>query len=219
MTGRLVAMEVLTAFTTPEGKAVSWAGVTDILTPEYKWLNFVRQLLCVRQWQDWFDRHQLCVSLNLDGDTAIWLLRDRHVQTLLTTMPFIRLEVNEMFPCAIKDGLLGHLLPHADLWLDDVGSGNRNNFGLLVRGYFGAAKIDKVFFWQHHDTTDMAGLGKVIRDLTRYAGHVIVEGIEHPGHLSPLTGYPDCWLQGYLFPRADIEHITDIPLDITCAAG
>lgn len=215
--GRLRAVEVLTAFTTPDGDAASWSDVTDILTPEYKWLNFVRQLHAVREWQDWLGRHQVCVSLNLDGDTAQWLVRDRHIQALLTAMPFIRLEVHEHFPAEGKDrhGLLTLLQAHSALWLDDVGSGSRNNFGLLVRGYFGAAKIDKAFFWQHH-ATDGVRLGKLIRDLARYAGHVIVEGIEHEGHLRSLAGHPDCWLQGHLFCRTGLEHLNHIQADIPC---
>lgn len=75
----------------------------------------------------------------------------------------------------------------------------------------------KHFFWEHHDT-DRELLGKVIRDLVRYAGHVIVEGIEHEGHLRALAGHPHCWLQGYLFHNTRIEHMTDIPLRITCVA-
>lgn len=217
--GRLMAVEVLTAFTTRDGDEVSWSDVTDILTPEYKWLNFVRQLHAVHEWQDWLGRHQVCVSLNLDGDTALWLLRDRHIQALLATMPFIRLEVHEHFPAERKDqhGLLKLLHAHSALWLDDVGSGSRNNFGLLVRGYFDAAKIDKVFFWQHH-ATDGVLLGKIIRDLIRYAGHVIVEGIEHEGHVRSLADHPDCWLQGHLFSRTGLEHLNRIPLGISCLA-
>lgn len=69
MAGRLVAMEVLTSFTTPEGNAVSYNDVTDILTPEYKWLNFVRQLYGVSCWQNWLVRHHIVISLNVDADT------------------------------------------------------------------------------------------------------------------------------------------------------
>ena len=43
MTGRLKAVELLTGFTGPDGRVVSWTDMTDILTPAYKWLNFVRQ--------------------------------------------------------------------------------------------------------------------------------------------------------------------------------
>lgn len=215
-TGRLRAVEMLTAFTTPDGESVSWGGVSDILTPEYKWLNFVRQLRCLRQCQNWFLRHQVFASLNLDAETAVWLLRDRGVLTSLATLPFLRLEVHEQFD---NDGLLHHLRPYASLWLDDVGSGSRDSFRLLVSGVFSGAKIDKAFFWRHH-AADAALLGKVIRDLVRYAGHVVVEGIEHQGHRLSLPENPRCWLQGYLFQRTPVEEVSHIPLNIrnTCVA-
>ncbi|ANZ87466.1 EAL domain-containing protein [Citrobacter freundii complex sp. 2024EL-00228] len=213
MAGRLVAMEVLTSFTTPEGNAVSYNDVTDILTPEYKWLNFVRQLYGVSCWQNWLVRHHIVISLNVDADTAVWLLRDKAVLSMIAKMPFIRLEVHEHFPTSDKEkrGLLHHLRPHASMWLDDVGSGSHNNFGLLIRGYFSGAKIDKSFFWQHH-VSDKAWLGKVIRDLTRFAGNVIVEGVEHTGHTMALMTTPHCWLQGHLFQRTDIDRIPEVPL-------
>ncbi|POT58557.1 hypothetical protein C3432_11790 [Citrobacter amalonaticus] len=213
MTGSLKAVELLTGFTGPDGRMVSWGEVTDILTPEYKWLNFVRQLGCIRQYQEWFIRHGVAVSLNLDEETAHWLVRDDDILALLSTIACIRLEINEFFTSSDreKQGMLGRLRQHAALWLDDVGSGSHNNFDLLVRGYFSGAKIDKFFFWQHH-VTNTAQLEKVIRDLTRFAGHVVVEGIENSQHLLALTRTPNCWLQGYIFQRTAMEFLQYIPL-------
>ncbi|EDQ9689877.1 hypothetical protein C3433_27075 [Citrobacter freundii] len=211
--GQLKAVEVLTGFTTAGGNDVSWNELTDILTPEYKWLNFVRQLHVIRQVQDWLIPHRIMVSVNLDEETAHCLVADENVLALLSAMPFIRLEVNECFTSSYKEkhGLLTVLRRHADLWLDDVGSGSHNNFELLVRGYFSGAKIDKSFFWQHH-ATHTERLDKVIRDLTRYAAHVIVEGIETREHLKFLVSTPQCWMQGYYFPRVRAEHIRMLPL-------
>ncbi|POT25716.1 hypothetical protein C3433_16490 [Citrobacter freundii] len=215
MTGRLVAMEMLTSFTTPDGKTCSYSEMADILIPEYKWLNFVRQLYCIRRWCSWFIKQEIYLSLNLDADTAVWLLRDKSVLSLLAKMPFIRLEVHEHFPSSEKEkqGLLNHLRPHVALWLDDVGSGSRNNFALLISGFFCGTKIDKTFFWEHH-INDISKLSKVIRDLTRYTGLVVVEGIENPTHLMSLSANPHCWLQGYLFPHISIERIWDVPMQI-----
>ncbi|APZ68600.1 hypothetical protein LFZ43_22920 [Salmonella enterica subsp. enterica serovar Wandsworth str. SA20092095] len=213
MTGRLKAVELLTRFTVPDGRVVSWIDVTDILTPEYKWLNFVRQLVCIRHYQDWFTRHGVVLSLNLDEETAHWLVRDDDVLALLSTVACIRLEINELFTSSDREnqGMLKLLRKHAMLWLDDVGSGSHDNFDLLVRGYFSGAKIDKSFFWQHH-LSNTTQLEKVIRDLTRFAGHVVVEGVEHSQHLLSLSGAPHCWLQGYLFPCTSLESLLSIPL-------
>jgi EAL domain-containing protein (putative c-di-GMP-specific phosphodiesterase class I) len=213
MTGRLKAVELLTGFTGPDGRVVSWTDASDILTPEYKWLNFVRQLGCIRRYQAWFTRHGVAVSLNLDEETARWLVRDDDVLALLSTVACLRLEINELFTASDreKQGMLRRLRQHAALWLDDVGSGSHNNFDLLVRGYFSGAKIDKSFFWQHH-LTNTVRLEKVIRDLTRFAGHVVVEGVEHSQHLLSLAGAPHCWLQGYLFPRTGLESLSSVPL-------
>lgn len=213
LTGRLKAVELLTVFTTTEGTRISWNEVTDILTPEYKWLNFVRQLCCVRQYRDWFLRHDIAASLNLDEETALSLVRDEDVLNLLSQLSCVRLEINECFSSSDKEKhrLLGRLRQHAALWLDDVGSGHLNNFDLLVRGFFSGAKMDKSFFWQSHDT-DTALFGKVIRDLMRFAGQVVVEGIEKPEHLLTLAGTPHCWMQGYLFRGAEIAFLQDIPL-------
>ncbi|HFV9915593.1 TPA: EAL domain-containing protein [Salmonella enterica subsp. diarizonae serovar 61:l,v:z35] len=213
--GHLRAVELLTAFTTPEGTPVSWNDVTEILTPEYKWLNFVRQLGCIRQHHAWLHRHGIAVSLNLDEETAHCLIRDEDVLALLSGMPCVRLEIHECFITSDLDrqGLLGRLCRHVALWLDDVGSGSLNNFDLLVKGYFSGAKMDKSFFWQHHNT-GTGQLEKVIRDLTRFAGQVVVEGVETPEHLHSLSRSPHCWLQGYLFARSGMESLQRIPLMI-----
>lgn len=217
MTGRLKAVELLTGFTGSDGQMVSWTDVTDILTPEYKWLNFVRQLRCIRQHQNWFIRHGIAVSLNLDEETAHWLVRDDSVLAALSKMPYIRVEINEDFTSSVreKQGLLGRLRQFAALWLDDVGSGSHNNFDLLVRGYFSGAKIDKSFFWQNH-LSNITLLEEVVRDLTRFAGHVVVEGIEHSQHLLSLARAPHCWLQGYLFPRTGLELLPSVPTMTQC---
>lgn len=215
LSGHLKAVELLTAFTTPDGTQASWNDVTDILTPEYKWLNFVRQLGCIRQYHPWLLRHGIAVSLNLDEETAHGLVRDEDVLTLLSSMPSVRLEIHECFTTSDREkkGLLGRLRRYVALWLDDVGSGNLNNFDLLVKGYFSGAKVDKSFFWQHHNT-GTGQLEKVIHDLTRFAGHVVVEGVETPEHLHSLSRSPHCWLQGYLFARSGIESLRHIPLMI-----
>lgn len=213
LNGHLKAVELLTAFTSPDGTRVSWSDVTEILTPEYKWLNFVRQLGCIRQHHAWLQRHGIAVSLNLDEETAHVLVRDEDVLTLLSGLPCVRLEINECFTSSDREKqcLLGRLRHYVALWLDDVGSGSLNNFDLLVRGYFSGAKMDKSFFWHHH-SSETGLLEKVIRDLTRFAEHVVVEGIETPEHLLSLSRSPHCWLQGYLFDRSGIESLQHIPL-------
>lgn len=214
LSGHLKAVELLTSFTTTDRTRVSWNDVTEILTPEYKWLNFVRQLGYIRQHHTWLHHHGIAVSLNLDQETAHSLVRDEGVLTLLSGMRCVRLEINECFTASDreKQSLLGRLRHYVALWLDDVGSGSLNNFDLLVRGYFSGAKMDKSFFWKHH-ITDQLLLEKVIRDLTRFAGHVVVEGIEKPEHLRCLAGSPQCWLQGYLFKNVPADYIRDIPLN------
>jgi len=216
MQGRLKAVEILTRFINTNGETVSFSDVQHLLCAEDKWLNFQQQLRIVQLFQDYISQHQVLVSLNIDAGIAEQLIENHEVLDVLAKAAYIHLEVSEDFPhCQsyYSGSLLHHLRAYAHLWLDDVGSGSKNNFNYLTQGIFRAAKIDKAFFWQHqHDDTDT--LGKIIRDLTRYAGNVVVEGIEKKEQVMLLLPYSHCWLQGYLFQSVDIENFKQLPLHI-----
>ncbi|MBB1202668.1 EAL domain-containing protein [Enterobacteriaceae bacterium 89] len=214
MQGHLKAVEILTRFHDDYGEVKSFLEVHGLLSAEDKWLNFQLQLRSVQLFQDYIGQHQVLVSLNIDADIAVRLMASQSFLKILSEAPYIRLEVSEDFPqCRFCDtsSPLHHLRAYTHLWLDDVGSGSKNNFNCLTKGLFEAAKIDKTFFWKHqHDGVEF--LGKIIRDLTRFAGSVIVEGIEKPEQVKLLASYSQCWLQGYLFESVDIEHFKKLPL-------
>lgn len=214
MQGRLMAVEILTRFISHGGEIKSYSAIQSLLRAEDKWLNFQQQLQRIQLFQDYISQHQVLVSLNIDADIAERLIANHKILNVLSESTYIHLEVSEDFPhCQFCDAgsPLHHLRAYTRLWLDDVGSGSRNNFNCLTKGIFKAAKIDKTFFWQHqHDNVEK--LGKIIRDLTRYAGNVVVEGIETKEQVMLLAPYSHCWLQGFLFQSVDIEHVKQLPL-------
>ncbi|MGS4678234.1 EAL domain-containing protein [Enterobacter soli] len=215
--GRLRAVEVLTKFINESGEILSYTSVQSGMTSDDKWNTFQRQMRCIVLWEEYFLQHQLLVSLNVDAEIVERLIENKACLTLLSAAPFLHLEVSEDFPhssagCARSP--LHKLLPFTQLWLDDVGSGRQNNFNCLTKGIFKAAKIDKAFFWQHQGHEGIERLGKAIRDLSRYADVVIVEGIERLEHLRLLAPFSHCWLQGFLFKIVEIEHFKTIPLYI-----
>lgn len=215
--GRLMAIEVLTKFISARGETLSYTHAQLFLTAEDKWENFQRQLRTVLLWKDYCLQHEIIVSLNVDEQIVERLMASFACLNILSKCPFINLEVSEHFPNYDKsdhESPLCRLLPFTQLWLDDVGSGCKNNFNFLTKGLFKAAKIDKAFFWKHQSDEQSDRLGKTIRDLSRYAGVVVIEGVETLEHLRMLAPFSHCWLQGFLFQSVNLEHFKTLPLYI-----
>lgn len=215
ISGRLVAIEILTSFTTLNGAKVSYKDVKPKLTPEYRWTNFARQLYYIKRNEAWFHYNNIKASLNIDECTAIHLINSKNTLHMVCSLPFINLEVHEDFPSQENHGqnIISELHKWIPIWLDDVGSGSTNNFDLLKKGYFNAAKIDKDFFWRNYNSKTKL-LDKVIIALSKHTDQVVIEGIETLAHINSLLPYPHCWLQGYLFPRQNIRKIKKIPVNL-----
>lgn len=217
LSGRMMALEVLTRFISECNKTLSYMDVQSLLTTEDKWSNFLRQIRSILLWKDYFLQHQLIVTVNVDSEIVERLLREPTYLKVLSISSFINFEVNEDFPHSSRcceNSLLCRLLPYTRLWLDDVGSGRKNNFNCLTKGVFRAAKIDKAYLWQHQNAEETDRLANTIRDLSRYADVVVVEGVENNEHVRRLAPFSHCWLQGYLFKSCDIENFKTLPLYI-----
>lgn len=199
--GTLLAMELLSRFhVSGEKDAVIFP--SDLLfrkaTSDEKKKLFLYQLDAVERQTDFFSRNNVLCSLNVDVSLAEFICNTPGIKTQLINMPFVRLEISEMFPemsDAICNPLLVNLSRDFGLWLDDFGSGYANMSAIHSR-LFETVKIDKAFFWKHVASTLWPG---ILREIRRDVTSIIVEGVETEAQTDQLRDSVE-GLQGYLFP-------------------
>ena len=215
LTGNLKAVEMLTRFTTMKGDPKSYAEMQLKMLKNDEWEIFKLQLEECFFWEDYLTKNNILISININTYIAEKLLACPLYHGILNSN-IIKLEISESFRHSqLNDetSILLILSKLCGLWLDDVGSGNFNNFNHLISGRFQAAKVDKNYFWRMYNC-DRKNFDKAIRDLWRYSGRVVIEGVETSEHLTAIMPYTSCWVQGFLFPSVQVEHLKTIPLRI-----
>lgn len=213
--GRLKAIEILTRFSEPDGKLLSYSAVEVQLKSHDRWNIFCEQMREVMLWANYISKHNLLISLNIDGDVAEHLVNDHAILQVLRSAPYINLEVSENFEridLSSNISTLFTIREYIDLWLDDIGSGSRDNFDLLSKRFFKVAKIDKYFFWKSIIKNGL--IDRVIKKLEYCAEIVVVEGVEKNEQLLYLMKFNNCWFQGYIFEHKELDSLDMIPLQI-----
>ena len=185
MTGRLLAVELLTRFT---GSGDNLAMPTEIglrlLTPEQRIELFTDQLTLAEK-------------------------RRQRVQQL----PFIAFEINEIFPnlSAGKDNVkIRSLSDYFSLWLDGFGSG-KATLTALYDGLFDFVKIDKRFYWQlvTQQGYDLV-IDSLLKNINQLCKGVIVCGIEKHEYFNKLTNTGVLGLQGFLWPAISVDNLRSL---------
>jgi len=199
--GEVTAMEVLTRFATPGTTQSILTGMTR----EQKKVLLTEQLIHIKKIRCFFEDKCIQCSVNIDFDMANLLLSEKEMRDIISSCPFIRLEISEDFPdlsFGFKNPLLKKLYELCPLWLDDFGSG-LTNFKSLHNGLYEKVKIDKCFFWANYCQPEMNVLIKKIRT---YSPGIVIEGIEKESHLEIFTD-DDILYQGYLFKHINLSMI------------
>lgn len=210
--GKLLAVELLTRFTTTSFKSPIYTErFLHQLNAQMKSKLLRTQLCEVKNQQQWFTEHQIILSINIDFDMANAVLNDEEVILLLSSMPFIRLEIMECFP-NLSDGaenaLLSKLAKRYSLWLDDFGSGDAH-IAAAASGLFECVKVDKHFYWQWGGE---ATFDNLVLSLRSHCQHVIIEGVETHQQFSQLADMGVDAMQGYLFSSCPLDAVSYLSL-------
>jgi EAL domain-containing protein (putative c-di-GMP-specific phosphodiesterase class I) len=194
-----IAVEVLTRFAAP---GTPFFHINN-MHKEQKISLLRDQLFLIDKKRHFFESHQLLCSVNVDVEMAFALLEERDIYELATAHSFLRIEVSEDFPNlaeGLNNPLLRKLYNHYTLWLDDFGSAS-SHFPCLQKGLYEAVKIDKFFFWKHHNSPLWKDTLMQIKD---YCQFIIVEGVEQETYFQFAKPYAATF-QGYLFDAINFE--------------
>ncbi|CNC74561.1 cyclic diguanylate phosphodiesterase domain-containing protein [Yersinia frederiksenii] len=212
LNGKLFAVELLSRFTTSSFKSPIYTErFLHQLNAQMKATLLYDQLSAVKKQQKWFIEHQIILSINIDFDMTQAVLGDESVIALLSSMPFIRLEIMESFPNlseGVRNTPLSKLAKRYSLWLDDFGSGNAH-IAAAASGFFECVKIDKHFYWQWGGSATFDNLLMRLRD---HCQNVVVEGVETHQQFSQLANMGVDAMQGYLFSSVVLDELNHLPL-------
>ncbi|SAC74109.1 diguanylate phosphodiesterase [Enterobacter hormaechei] len=183
---RLLGVELLTRFIASDGRPLHPEFVISSWDLDRKRLFLYEQCGNIATMQTWFERKNLFCTLNIDQQMAFLIRHDYILRQTFESMPFIKLELSELF-LGLDKGLKSPLLKSLSqgvngLWLDDLGAGNANVVSLM-EGYFEVVKVDRCFF---NEQVQKPTFYMLIASIQKHCGKVIIEGIEDRERLGIL---------------------------------
>ncbi|CAM4193213.1 EAL domain-containing protein [Serratia silvae] len=214
MTGRLLAVELLTRFT---GSGDNLAMPTEIglrlLSPEQRIELFNDQLTLAEEHASWFAASGVSLTINIEETVVDWLLGSEERRQRVQQLPFIVFEINESFPnlSAGKDnGKIRLLSAYFTLWLDGFGSG-KSTLTALYDGLFDVVKIDKRFYWQlvTQQGYDLV-IDSLLKNINQLCKGIIVCGIEKKEYFNKLSNTGVLGLQGFLWPAISVDNLRSL---------
>ena len=125
--GRLLAVELLTVVTHPDNP-------TQRIAPDRYFagvavrhrIDIVKeQLQLLEQKTDFFQRHELLASVNVDGPTLLAMRQQPNMVQMIERMPWLRFELVEHIHLP-KESSFASMCEFGPLWLDDFGTGMAN---------------------------------------------------------------------------------------------
>ncbi|MCF6692620.1 EAL domain-containing protein [Klebsiella michiganensis] len=204
----LLAVELLTHFYDERGlRKKNTAEIFESMSFRQKDFFFYCQIKKIEQQSRWFYKEKVLCSINIDNDIADILSSNKQTSALLSTLPFVRLEVNENYRglgCNENIDLLQPLLKYSKgVWLDDFGAGKSTLSSINGIG-FEVIKIDKEFFWQESEKETFPS---VIQAIHRSCNRIVIEGIAQREMLQTLVGLNIWGVQGYAFPSVSLNDV------------
>ncbi|MCW2096911.1 UNVERIFIED_ORG: EAL domain-containing protein (putative c-di-GMP-specific phosphodiesterase class I) [Enterobacter sp. BIGb0239] len=197
-----MAIEILTVVTHPSNP-------TQRIAPDRYFAEVsVRQRLDVLEEQlemlgtkrDFFARHDILASVNVDGPTLIALRQNPQLQKLVASLPWMRFELVEHVRLP-QDSSFASMCEFGPLWLDDFGTGMAN-FSALSEVRYDYIKVARDLFIMLRQTQEGRNLFTLLLQLmNRYCQGVIVEGVETLEEWRDVQNSPAAAAQGYFLSR------------------
>lgn len=200
--GRLLAVELLTVVTHPDNPAQCIAPdryFAEVAVRQR--IEVIKEQLCLlEQKADFFQRHALLASVNVDGPTLIALREYPQILQNIERMPWLRFELVEHIRLP-KEASFASMCEAGPLWLDDFGTGMAN-FSALSEVRYDFIKIARELFVLLRQTSEGRNLfTQLLQLMNRYCRGVIVEGIETQEEWRDVQRSPAYAAQGYFLSR------------------
>lgn len=158
------------------------------------------QLRLLEQKAEFFRRHALLASVNIDGPTLIALRQHPDILQTIERMPWLRFELVEHIRLP-KDSSFAAICEFGPLWLDDFGTGMAN-FSALNEVRYDYIKIARELFVMLRQTAEGRNLFILLLQLmNRYCRGAIVEGVETAEEWRDVQNSPAFAAQGYFLSR------------------
>ncbi|MBJ7221089.1 EAL domain-containing protein [Brenneria sp. L3-3C-1] len=211
--GRLLAVEMISRFNSLSGNLSIPPDILINMLKKSQKHDFVKeQLGFIKNSADWFTQNNTLLVLKVDHEIADFLVGSKSVCDEIKTMPFIQLEINELFPNLSRgkrDARLLKLSEWFDLWLDNFGSG-KINLQPLHDGLLNTVKMDPNFVGhllsRSANTLIMEPLLRVIKN--HYQGvRIIAKGIDTPEYLNKARLLDIDAVQGNLWPAVHFDEL------------
>lgn len=202
VSGRLLAIELLTAVTHPSApeKKLSPEAYFDALTIAQRLEVVQDQLALLVQWSHFFNQRQLVASVNIDGPTLLAIQYNQPIRDLIAQLPWVRFELTEHHALP-QEEMVAKMPELGPLWLDDFGSGMAN-FSALTELRYDYIKLSRELFMLLRASDEGRSLFSMLLALiNRYCNGVIVEGVETEEEWRQVCRSPAMAAQGYFFSR------------------
>lgn len=170
------------------------------------------QLQFLEQKADFFMRHDLLASVNVDGPTLIAMRQQPEVLKTIERLPWLRFELVEHIRLP-KDSSFASMCEFGPLWLDDFGTGMAN-FSALSEVRYDYIKVARDLFVMLRQTPEGRNLFTLLLQLmNRYCRGVIVEGVETLEEWRDVQRSPAFAAQGYFLSRpVPLENLEQVIL-------
>lgn len=213
VTGRLMAIELLTAVTHPAApeKRLSPEEYFAALDIPQRLTVIKEQLIELSLWQDIFINENLVASVNIDGPTLLAIRQANDIRQLIMQLPWVRFELVEHYALP-QEEIVAQMPELQALWLDDFGSGMAN-FSALTELKYDFIKLSRDLFILLRETDEGRNLFAMLLALIRrYCNGVIVEGVETAEEWAMVCNSPAFAAQGYFFSRpVAFDCLKDLP--------
>ncbi|EAQ5759415.1 cyclic-guanylate-specific phosphodiesterase [Salmonella enterica] len=190
--GRLMAVELLTVVTHPDNpsRRIAPDRYFAELAVRHRIDVVKEQLHQLEQKADFFTRHHLLASVNVDGPTLIAMRRQPDILAAMERLPWLRFELVEHIRLP-KDSSFASMCEFGPLWLDDFGTGMAN-FSALSEVRYDYIKVARELFVMLRQSPEGRNLFTLLLQLmNRYCRGSIVSNIHLEGDKKPMQGRAD----------------------------
>lgn len=216
VSGRLLAIEILTAVTHPAApeKRLSLEAYFEALAINQRLHVVHEQLALLKEWERFFCDNQVVASVNIDGPTLMAIQQHPPIRRLITDLPWVRFELTEHHALP-QEEMIAQMPELGPLWLDDFGSGMAN-FSALTELKYDYIKLSRELFILLRRTEEGKALFSMLLALiNRYCNGVIVEGVETEEEWRQVCCSPAMAAQGYFFSRpVPFSQLNHLPLQL-----